>query len=89
MKLEKFLFEVFRTCLLEEEGSTEHITEHVTHEDVIEITKQLGLDDITKKFKRISKCSEEGEVHVGQCVRSGRVDSFSWYLPAGIESDAG
>ena len=61
MKLEKFLFEVFRTCLWEEEGSSEHITEHVTHEDVIEITKQLGLDDIAKKFKRISKCSEEGE----------------------------
>lgn len=60
MKIEKFLFEVFRTCLWEEEGSTEHITEHVTHEDVIEITKQLGLDDMAKKFKRISKCSEEG-----------------------------
>lgn len=58
MKLEKFLFEVFKTCLYEEDGSTEHITEHVTHEDVIDIAKQLGLNDIARKFKRISKLSE-------------------------------
>ena len=59
MNIEKFLMEVFDTCLSEENGSIEHITEHVSSKDVIDVATQLKLDDIAKLFKKLK--NSEGD----------------------------
>lgn len=64
MNLKELLSKLFTVCLDEEYGSTEHITEHINCDDLIEFTKNSNDDELKelgKLFKKLKKSYENGD----------------------------
>ena len=63
MNLKELLTKLFAVCLFEEYGSTEHITEYIDSDDLIEFTKNSDaneLKELSKLFKKLKKSYENG-----------------------------
>lgn len=59
VKLKRFLKGVFDCALLEEYGSSEHITEYVTASRIKLLCDDLGFDDLVEKMEEEMEKMEE------------------------------